>query len=166
MSWIRKWKTSKVKYSWGRVHRACSNITKQIKNNNRMPTCVVSVARGGMVPGCIIANQMHLKQVYSIGLSSYKTGHDGIERPGVTDIYQDITSTTLSKHNGTCVPLIVDDISDRGGTFKHVVDMLQSKVDEIITVSLVSKQETQFVPDYVYEHIPQDVWVVFPWETN
>lgn len=164
MSWIRKWKTNKSNYSWRRVDRACGILAKQILANEVIPTCLISIARGGMVPGAILANKLKLKQAYSIGLSSYKVGHDGLERPGVADIYQNVNNIELRTRNETCVPVVVDDISDRGGTFKHVVDMLSDKVDDIITVSLVSKQETQFKPNYVYESVPQDVWVVFPWE--
>lgn len=164
MSWIRKWKTNKSNYSWRRVDRACCVLAKYILEGEIVPTCLISIARGGMVPGAILANKLQLKQAYSIGLSSYRVGHDGVGRPGVTDIYQSVSSFDLRKHNDTCVPIVVDDISDRGGTFKHVVDMLSGKVDNIITVSLVSKQETQFKPNYVYESVPQDVWVVFPWE--
>jgi hypoxanthine phosphoribosyltransferase len=55
--------------------------------------------------------------------------------------------------------LVVDDISDSGAT-------LTSYTSSRNTLTLFSKYRTKMVPDFVWKWMPDDVWIIFPWEVN
>lgn len=162
MSWIRKWKTNKKKYSWKKVDRACDIIAGKVFDYE--PDVIVALARGGLVPATILANKLNVRHVFSIGLASYNPIYGNMEVPGAVETYQkpDIQKLIRNSH----AILIVDDISDRGTTFKHVENMFreQTKYNQIQTASLIIKPGTEFVPNYHYESVPDSTWVVFPWE--
>ena len=155
MSWIRKWTNSKVKYSWKKIGLACEYIASQCDDVN----CIVAVARGGLAPASIIANRLNIKNVYSIGLSSYVMQSDGTQTQQDMDVYQTIDKLKCDKI------LIVDDISDKGTTFDYVKEHVNKICTaRVITSAIVYKPGTSHVPDVVYDQVPDDRWVVFPWE--
>jgi hypoxanthine phosphoribosyltransferase len=89
--------------------------------------------------------------VYSLGLKSYEE-----ERQGEVEIYQVPEISTMDRI------LLIDDISDSGTSFKLTKDMLIDK--EVITASLFLKHKTAFKPNVYGKIVPDDLWVVFPWE--
>lgn len=162
MSWIKIWKKSKYHYGWRHVNRACRYILNRY--DHPLPCKVVALARGGLVPATIIANQLGVRQVYSLGVSSYEQYTTGEEKPGELDMYQRIP-TNIKKCNKDDYVLIVDDISDRGGTFKYAEQYITNVVGgQVITMSLVIRPDTKYTPTYYCDIINKDRWVIFPWE--
>lgn len=162
MSWIQIWKKSKRNFGWRHVNKACEFLYH--KYDNPTPTKIVALARGGLVPATIMANKLGVRHVYSLGLSSYEQYEDGVEKPNKIEMYQRIPANVKRLKYDEHL-LIVDDISDRGGTFiyakKYLSEILGGNVH---TMSLVIKPGTKHVPDYYYESAPDDQWIVFPWE--
>ena len=162
MSWIQIWKKSKRLYGWRHVSKACERLSYMY--DHPIPVRVIALARGGLVPATIIANRLGVRHVYSLGLSSYVQQDDGSESPGEFDLYQSIP-TNIKRLDKQQHILLIDDISDKGTTFKfakrYVHEMLGGT---IITMSLTIKPETNFKPDYYDEVVDQDQWLVFPWE--
>ena len=75
------------------------------------------------------------------------------------DVYQTIDKLKCDKI------LIVDDISDKGTTFDYVKEHVNKICTaRVITSAIVYKPGTSHVPDVVYDQVPDDRWVVFPWE--
>lgn len=162
MSWIRIWKKSKRFYGWRHVDRACYNLT--CRYDHDLPKRVIALARGGLVPATIIANKLGVRHVHSLGLSSYEMSIEGEERPGEFNLYQALP-TNAPRMNPDDVVLIVDDISDKGTTFKYAKEYIKQIVGgTVVTMSLTIKPETQFKPDYYDEVVDQEQWLVFPWE--
>lgn len=163
MSWIRKWKNNKKNYSWKFIERACRDITKAYRDPP--PTTIIGLSRGGWVPAVTLANMMNVREVYSIGIASYETCNSYVEdNQGDIRTYQKIPVNCPSLSKGHPV-LIVDDISDKGHTLSHVVSNVNAIFgNHIQTATIFTKENTTFVPDYYYSEIPDDEWVVFPWE--
>lgn len=162
MSWTRIWKKSKRFYGWRHVDRACNNLA--CKYDHFLPRRIIALARGGLVPATIIANKLGVRHIHSLGLASYEMSSDGIERPGEFNLYQALP-TNAPRMNPDDVVLIVDDISDKGTTFKYAKEYIKQIVGgTVVTMSLTIKPETQFKPDYYDEVVDQEQWLVFPWE--
>lgn len=162
MSWIKIWKQSKHIYGWRNVNKACEALYN--KYNHQHPSMIVALARGGLVPGAIMANRLGVRHVYSLGISSYEQCESGVEKPGDVLMYQRIP-TNIKRLKRDDVVLVIDDISDKGGTFNYASNYLREILGgEIVTMSLVIKPETKHKPTYFYECVDQDKWIVFPWE--
>lgn len=161
MSWITKWKSNKQHYSWGQIEKYCKRALSVWRNDP--PDVVIGLSRGGWVPAVIAAQHFSVRELYSIGLYSYP---DSSEQPsGNITQYQNLP-VNLRNINGRTI-LIVDDISDKGRTFEHVVNSLQTVYKcNVKTMSVFIKERTSFVPDYYYRIEPGEQWIVFPWEKN
>lgn len=127
-------------------------------------TSVIGLSRGGLVPATIVANHLNIRNVYSIGLASYELDPNNNIHIHKHDVYQQIPLDSPCMLKGETV-LIVDDISDRGVTFQHVMQTYMAKADcNVITMSLFIKPETIYIPDYYHKSVSQDEWITFPWE--
>ena len=162
MSWIRKWKKSKAKYSWKDISRACEHVVKNYDGPEI--TQIVALSRGGLVPGTIIANMLGVRKLYSIGLASYELDKQGLPTVNQHDVYQCLPHDCVDMKSGEHV-LIVDDISDKGTTFEHVIHEHMSRYKcKVTTMALYVKPKTRYIPDLYYKMVDQEQWVVFPWE--
>ena len=159
MSWITKWKNNKQHYSWKQIELYCKKSLSVWKGEP--PEMVIGLSRGGWIPAVIAAQYFSVRELYSIGLYSYP---DQSSTPsGVITQYQ---SLPINLHNiNNRRVLVVDDISDKGKTFEHVVRKLKATYKcDIKTMSVFIKEKTCFVPDYYYRIEPEKQWIVFPWE--
>lgn len=157
MSWIRSWKNNQKKYNWKYIHRACDSIVRSYDHNP--PDKIIGLSRGGWVPAVILANLMGVREVLSMGVASY----DG-NKQGEMRMYQRLPVNCPVLNNRQRV-LIVDDISDKGDTLKHVIDNISTTYNVIVeTATVFYKPRTNHKPDYYHKMVPDDQWVVFPWE--
>lgn len=63
--------------------------------------------------------------------------------------------------------LIIDDISDTGETLKHTMCLLKElTLGKIKSATWHMKPRTKQIPDIYVEVVPNDVWVVYPWENK
>jgi hypoxanthine phosphoribosyltransferase len=63
--------------------------------------------------------------------------------------------------------LIIDDISDSGGTLKLVVsELVKEFASTPDTLTYAIKPSTKFTPTYHKVVVPDKVWVDFPWEVR
>jgi len=157
---------TKTKYPWVYIADACEDLANKIKSEVDI-TYVIGIARGGLIPATLIAKHLGVREVLSFGLRSYKDGDDFQEsHAGEIIVYQDVHDCyqLLGDKN----ILIVDDITDKGNTFKYVQDTIRgmsTTLDgHVYTASIFSKPGTLFTPSYVYTSAPEEEWVVFPWE--
>ena len=55
--------------------------------------------------------------------------------------------------------LVIDDICDTGETLKYY-----TRYEDILTATIHHKQTAMVEPDFYYSLVPQDKWIVYPWE--
>lgn len=127
-------------------------------------THIVGLSRGGLAPACIMANTMGIRKLYSVGVASYTQGDDVEDVAEDIQMYQRIPANE-SEMNESSVVLIVDDISDRGHTLDYVKENLTNNFQcKYLTASVFVKPKTTHVPDIYHKLVPDDQWIVFPWE--
>lgn len=145
---------------WKTVTEQCEDICKQILSENESIGSIIGVSRGGLIPAVIISQILNVRDVYSIGVKSYDDFDNCNEAPVP---YQSIDKKIIQKLNETKeIVLVVDDISDRGNTFRYISDSIS--IDNRRMCSIYIKSNTSFIPRY-YSTTTSE-WVVFPWEVR
>jgi hypoxanthine phosphoribosyltransferase len=143
-------------YSWDYFHTLVGEVKKQIKP---VPSIIVSIGKGGSIPGVILAEAFNCTNL-NLGLRSYK----GQTRDTIQE-YQGIDEhfDTLKDAN----VLIIDDIADSGETFNYAVNKFKDQgCVHLQTASVFYKPCSKFRPDCYGLEVSADTWIVQPWEPN
>jgi hypoxanthine phosphoribosyltransferase len=136
--------------NWQEIGSKCKFISSKINNRDIQIDKVVGIARGGIIPGSIIARYLE-KPFETISAKSY---NDKTNERGVLSICDfKVTGDNI---------LFVDDICDSGHTLKAIKNIYKDK--KIYTAALFKKKNKIHTPDFSGELIPEEVWITFPWE--
>ncbi len=109
---------------------------------------IIAVARGGLVPACILAQFLNIREISSISLASYE-GEKRSELKCLVPPEICIDEQTL----------FVDDLYDSGNTYRY----LKEKYPLAKAVVLFCKNPTA-VLDFPAALKEAEKWLVFPWE--
>jgi hypoxanthine phosphoribosyltransferase len=143
----------KVKYSWDHYHSLVIELAKKI---SPIPNIIVSIGKGGLIPGVILAEMFECNNL-NLGLKSYK----GQQRESIHE-YQGLNGYEGLKDANI---LIVDDLTDSGETFKYAVNkFIGNGCERITTASVFYKPCSIFKPDYYALESDKNLWIVHPWE--
>lgn len=141
--------------SWQEYGTAGIEIAEQIKDDDFKPDIILGIARGGLSIACSLGYALDIKNIYMMNVEYYTGENTRLEFPIMLPPYLNIVGLKDKK------VLIVDDISDTGGTLKMVLDFLGSKVAETKTAVLYEKDKSLLKCDYVWRRT--NMWVEFPW---
>ncbi|MCR4325395.1 MAG: phosphoribosyltransferase family protein [Patescibacteria group bacterium] len=147
--------TKKKKISWKKFEALTRKLAASVRASKYKPDYFVGIARGGLVPLAILAEEFDTRNVATFSAHSYA----GEKRGKIT-----ITSTPRADMRGKKV-LLVDEIVDSGETIRHVAALIAKRYHarEVRTaVIVVNTKRASFAPDYCAMKTGQ--WVVFPWE--
>lgn len=112
---------------------------------------LVGISRGGLVPAAIIARELDCRLVESVCVATYDDENPGepriLKAPAVPDGGEGF--------------VIIDDLVDRGLTARTVRALLP----HAHFACLYAKPEGVPVADTWVEAVPQDTWMLFPWDT-
>jgi|APSaa5957512493_1039668.scaffolds.fasta_scaffold120662_2 hypoxanthine phosphoribosyltransferase len=160
--------TTSVKktYTWDYVTTACKDLAEKITRAKVEPKYIIGVSRGGLIPATLLAKELGVREVYSFGVRSYSDGIDFESRRAEPTVYQDIKHCyQLCRDNNI---LIVDDITDKGNTFKfitnYLLDMSAALPRRVSTVTLFRKEQSSYKPSFTHACVDDNEWVIFPWE--
>jgi hypoxanthine phosphoribosyltransferase len=143
--------------SWDEAYRLAGNLAQKIIGSGFKPDIVIGIARGGLVPGCLVGDFLLKNEFVTIrtehwGVAS-NTGKARIKHslPVEVDIF------------GKRV-LVVDDVADTGDSFSVIMDYLEEKNPlEIRTAVLQYKTSSIFIPYYWGEKLDEWNWIIYPW---
>lgn len=139
--------------SWDNFGRACDDLVQQVRTSGFQPEVVITVARGGLIPGGALAYALGVELVDTINVE--RAARDGHNDPVLLAPMVDAASIA-----GRQV-LIVDDITDSGRTLGLVTRLLRGFGADVRSAVLYSKPQTIFAADYRWSGT--DEWVQFPW---
>lgn len=141
--------------SWDLLHRDARTLASRLATIGGF-SAIVAVTRGGLVPAGIVARELGIKVIETIGVESYReeTRQDAIS------VLKPLTETILSRPGAEV--LIIDDLVDTGATARVVREMLPKA--HFATI-YAKPQGLPLVDTYVTE-VPQDTWIYFPWDTG
>jgi len=130
------------------------NISKQLTNSNFEPEVIISVNRGGCVPGIYLSHYINKPhEVINIEL------RDSNKEPDLKSIKEKISQFSSV--------LIIDDINDSGKTIGVIKDLSKNLITKIHFAVLINKSESTSEVEYYGKTVNSklnDYWYVFPWE--
>ena len=131
-----------------------NKIVEQIENSNWSPNVIISINRGGCVPGIYLSHRLNLKhKVIDIQL------RDSNRSPDFKLVKQKIKRLDNI--------LLVDDINDSGKTLKTIYDLINAYSKKIYNATLIYNQESIIKTDFYGRMIKRSEdknWYIFPWE--
>lgn len=131
-----------------------NKIVEQIENSNWSPNVIISINRGGCVPGIYLSHRLNLKhKVIDIQL------RDSNRSPDFKLVKQKIKRFDNI--------LLVDDINDSGKTLKTIYDLINAYSKKIYNATLIYNQESIIKTDFYGRMIKRSEdknWYIFPWE--
>ncbi|MCX2560900.1 xanthine phosphoribosyltransferase [Acetobacter farinalis] len=136
--------------TWDQLHRDARILAEALVP--RMPfKGVVAVTRGGMIPAAIIARELNCRLVETISVVTY----DEEERGKPT-----IIKAPDAAGDGEGF-LVVDDLVDSGVTARVV----RERLPKAYFACLYAKPAGKALTNHFVVEVPQDTWVLFPWDT-
>lgn len=136
--------------SWTEIHSATKTLSTVLKNSGRQWRKIIAVTRGGMVPACLVARDLDIRDIDTISVVSYDHQTQSAARVGKMP-------EGIGDGEGC---LVVDDLSDTGNTFKA----LRDKLPKAFYACIYVKPEGKPLADFYAQEVTQDTWIYFPWE--
>lgn len=136
--------------SWDEVQFLCRGLAAKIHEERPDLIRILAITRGGLFPAGILARELNIKLIETVGMESYS----GTEQ-GEVQVLKEFNQRF--SHN----VLVVDDLADTGNTLRV---LKKSLVKPVITTLFVKPEGAPLV-DYFAEEVPQTTWVRFPWDT-
>ena len=139
--------------TWDQLHRDARALASALMV--RAPfKGVVAVTRGGLIPAAIIARELDCRLVETISIVSY--AGERAEDQGEPQMIK----PPIAAGDGENF-LIIDDLVDSGETAKLVREVLP----KAYFACLYAKPNGKPLTDQFVIEVPQETWVLFPWDT-
>lgn len=124
-----------VVIDWNYAETLCRKVAMQVLEDSFKPEKIVALAKGGWYVSMVLSDYLGVEAV-SIDLKRKEK----------------ISAKKV---------LIVDDFINTGNTMKKALSSIMA--EEAKTCALLMLQASEFVPDYLGEYVPENIWVIFPW---
>ena len=157
--------SDKLIVSWEQYHQTVEKLAIKIEESNYKPTILVGIMRGAAPMIDVLSRIFKLKCAY-LAVESYSG--KGIEDEQGNIVFSREMSSIAPNMGGRI--LLCDDLSDTGITFNKSIDWLKKygpikdKIEDIKTATLWKKQKSTFDPDYCAVKLPDNPWIVQPFE--
>ena len=136
--------------TWDQLHRDARALAAALMPHGPWRG-IVAVSRGGLIPAAIVARELECRLVESVSVVAYQDENRG--EPVVV-------KPPAAAGNGEGF-LIVDDLVDSGVTARVVRALLP----RAHFACLYAKPAGRPLADSWVAEVPQDTWVLFPWDT-
>jgi len=157
--------SDKLIVSWEQYHQTVEKLAIQIEQSKYKPTILVGIMRGAAPMIDVLSRIFKLKCAY-LAVESYSG--KGIEDEQGNIVFSREMSSIAPNMGGRI--LLCDDLSDTGITFNKSIDWLKkyepikNKIEDIKTATLWKKKKSTFNPDYCAVKLPDNPWIVQPFE--
>ena len=139
--------------SWDQFHRDARALAWRLHAAGPF-TAIVAITRGGLVPAAIVARELNVRVIETVGVESY---HD-YTKQGELRVIKTVAESVI-KLGGKGV-LIVDDLVDTGKTARIVRRLLP----EAHFATVYAKPLGRPMVDTFVTEVSQDTWIFFPWD--
>jgi len=136
--------------TWDQLHRDARTLATSLMHLAPFRG-IVAVSRGGLIPAAIIARELECRLIESVSVATYDN-----ERRAQPQVLKH----PAAAGDGTGF-LIVDDLVDSGVTAQVVRDLLP----RAHFACLYAKPAGQRLADTWVVEVPQETWILFPWDT-
>jgi len=135
----------KNKYlDWPEFLHAVDVCMQELDNLNTPFTKIYAPIRGGLIPAIMMSHY------FSVPVHPLDT--------------RELNALRSPDLKGAGTVLLLDDISDTGETFRKCAEYLNDQGYIVITCAIVMKKETRWLPDVHAITMPQEEYLIFPYE--
>ena len=146
----------KITFDIDEMKTALSEISKQLYSSKWIPEIILSINRGGCVPGVYLSHAFNTPhKVIDVQL------RDSKNKPNL-----DILEYSTNKYDSI---LIIDDINDTGATFDLIHKNIKATNKDIRYAVLIDNTSSNFKTQFkgtIIDKSKNPIWIVFPWEQN
>ncbi|MDE2385626.1 MAG: xanthine phosphoribosyltransferase [Alphaproteobacteria bacterium] len=139
--------------SWDQFHRDARALAWRLSAAGPF-RAVVAVTRGGLVPAAIVARELGIRVIETVGIASYD-----YEKQGELNVLKTIAPNIVGGDLGQGV-VIVDDLVDTGNTAKVVREMMP----KAHFATVYAKPQGRPLVDTFITEVSQDTWIFLPWD--
>lgn len=140
--------TNRLYLSWQDIHQDTYALASQLQNHGPWKK-IIAVTRGGLIPTAILVQYLDIRLIDTVCIATYTRHHEDSQAKVFKTIHDDARQI-----------LVIDDLVDTGKTF----EILKSSLPNATYATVYFKPQGKQQVDYTIKRIPQDVWIVFPWE--
>ncbi|GBQ23191.1 xanthine-guanine phosphoribosyltransferase [Acetobacter estunensis NRIC 0472] len=142
--------TNYATVTWDQLHRDARILAETLMPKGPFRG-VVAVTRGGLIPAAIIARELDCRLVETISVVTYDEQERGEPK---------IIKSPEAAGDGEGF-LVIDDLVDSGVTARIV----RERLPKATFACLYAKPSGKPLTDLFVVEVPQDTWVLFPWDT-
>lgn len=137
--------------SWTEIHRDAKRLARMLASRGTF-VGIVALARGGLVPAAIVAQELNVRTIETLSIASYD---ETIQGP--VTVLNPPAAALKTDGRGW---LMIDDLVDTGATAREARKLLP---DAHFAVIYAKPRGFPLVDTYV-EAVEQNVWLDFPWD--
>jgi len=138
--------------SWTEFHRDTKALAWKLQEKSKEWKGVLSITRGGMIPAAIVASELDIKLIETIGISSYDE-----KNQRSLEVIKNYNENILDDGSGW---LVIDDLVDSGNTAK----IIKNRLPNAHIATVYAKPAGEPLTDTYVTSVSQDTWIYFPWE--
>ena len=142
--------TQYLTVTWDQLHRDARLLARDLIPLGPW-TGIVAVTRGGLIPAAIVARELGCRLVESVSVAAYE--EEAMGEPA-------LLKPPVAAGDGTGF-LIIDDLVDTGTTARVVRALLP----RAHFACVYAKPAGRPIADSFVVEVPQDTWILFPWDT-
>ena len=117
---------------------------------------IIAVTRGGLVPAAIVARELEIRLVETVGVAGYALD-DSAPRAESKATLLKAPMAEVGSGEGW---LVVDDLVDTGRT----VEVLRRLMPHAHFAAVYAKPQGKPLVDTFVTEVSQDTWIYFPWD--
>ena len=140
--------------SWDQFHRDGKALAWRLVEKRDQWKGIIAITRGGLIPAGIVARELEIKLIETIGISSYDD-----KKQGLVKVIKGIDEKVVGDGDGW---LIIDDLVDSGNTAKLIRKMLP----KAHMATVYAKPAGEPLVDTYVTWVSQDTWIYFPWDVD
>ncbi len=142
---------SVIELSWARIHADAKALANQLRPLGPWPS-MVAITRGGLIPACLVAHELDIHCIETLGLQSYSKEN----QPGDIQMVKPLPAS----FDRQARVLVIDDLVDTGQSAQAIRQLLP----RAHIATLYAKPKGLAMVQSHVANFAQDAWIIFPWE--
>ncbi len=139
--------------TWEQLHRDCRTLARRLGKIRKWQK-IIAIARGGLIPGAIIARELNIRYMDTVCVSSYN-----LRAQGELQVLKQIHDFDAKEAQDV---LLIDDLVDTGKT----AGVVRKMFPQTHFATVYAKPDGRPLVDTFITEVSQDTWILFPWDSE